>query len=66
MSMRIGFDQYTIDYHSLSPLDTLGFAVTHGLDGVQFLEPGAIDPKLSRIALAGMMDWGDRASPRAI
>ena len=52
MSMRIGFDQYTIDYHSLSPLDTLRFAVTHGLDGVQFLEPGAIDPKLSRIALA--------------
>lgn len=52
MSTRIGFDQYTIGHQSLSPHDTLEFAVEHGLDGVQFLEPAAIEPTLSESRLA--------------
>ncbi len=51
MATRIGFDQYTIGHQALSPLDTLQFAVEHGLDGVQFLEPAAIDPGLSTTRL---------------
>ena len=47
MSTRIGFDQYTISYKALGPEATLGFAVQHGLDGVQFLDPATIDAGLS-------------------
>ncbi len=52
MPARIGFDQYTIGHMSLSPGAILEFAVEHGLDGVQFLEPAAIDPELSPTRLA--------------
>src|SRR4051812_13561293 len=46
MSVRIGFDHYTIGHRALSPEATLDFAREHGLDGVQFLEPASIDPAL--------------------
>jgi sugar phosphate isomerase/epimerase len=50
--MRIGFDHYTIGHRGLSPEATLAFAREHALDGVQFLEPAAIDPGLAHNHLA--------------
>ncbi len=44
--MRIGFDAYTIEHRELSVTETLDFAVDHGMESVQFLEPSAIDPDL--------------------
>jgi 3-oxoisoapionate decarboxylase len=52
MEARIGFDQYTIDHRGLSPTETLEFARAHGLDGVQFLDPSVIDPRLDAQRLA--------------
>ena len=52
MSVRIGFDQYTISHRGLSPVATLDFAREHGFDGVQFLDPEAIDPDLDPTHLA--------------
>ncbi len=52
MSTRIGLDQYTVGDMSLSPVALLAFAIEHGLDGVQFLEPAAIDAELSAPRLA--------------
>lgn len=46
MATRIGFDSYTIARRDLSAMGTLDFARSHGLDGVQFLDPVAIDPDL--------------------
>jgi sugar phosphate isomerase/epimerase len=46
MSARIGFDRYTIEHRGLTPRETLAFARSHGLDGVQFLEPAEIDSAL--------------------
>ena len=51
MSVRIGFDDYTIAHRALSPVETLEFAVARGFGGVQFLEPGEIAPGLGRRAL---------------
>jgi 3-oxoisoapionate decarboxylase len=48
MPSRIGFDSYTIGHRDLSPEATLDFARSHGLDGVQFLEPAVIDAALAR------------------
>ena len=45
---RIGFDHYTIAHRGLTALQTLEFAQGHHFDGVQFLEPAAIDPRLDR------------------
>jgi sugar phosphate isomerase/epimerase len=52
MTIRIGFDQYTIGHRQLSPHETLDFAVEHGLDGVQFLEPSSIAEDLNPRELA--------------
>jgi sugar phosphate isomerase/epimerase len=52
MSARIGFDHYTIAGRELTPVETLRFARAHGLDGVQFLDPAAIDPALDPGRLA--------------
>jgi sugar phosphate isomerase/epimerase len=52
MSVRIGFDHYTIGRRGLSPEATLDFAQEHGFDGVQFLEPSAIDPGLDPARLS--------------
>ncbi len=46
MATRIGFDSYTIAHRDLSAGETLDFARSHGLDGVQFLDPTVIDPAL--------------------
>jgi 3-oxoisoapionate decarboxylase len=46
MSVRIGFDHYSIGHRGLSPEGALDFAEEHGFDGVQFLEPAAIDGAL--------------------
>jgi 3-oxoisoapionate decarboxylase len=46
MSIPVGFDHYTTAHRGLTPDATLEFARTHGLDGVQFLEPAAIDSGL--------------------
>lgn len=59
MATRIGFDHYTIAHRGLSPEATLRFAADHGLDGVQFLEPAAIDPSLDPQALAGCRRLAD-------
>jgi sugar phosphate isomerase/epimerase len=48
----IGFDSYTIAHRGLSATETLQFAVTHGFEGVQFVEPAAIDPRLDPGRLA--------------
>ena len=46
MSTRIGFDHYTIAHRGFTAAQTLEFAQAHHFDGVQFLEPASIDPKL--------------------
>jgi sugar phosphate isomerase/epimerase len=52
MTTRIGFDAYTIGHRNLSASATLAFARSHGLDGIQFLDPSVIDPKLRRERLS--------------
>jgi sugar phosphate isomerase/epimerase len=54
MTVRIGFDNYTIAHRGLTPLETLSFAQEHGFDGVQFLEPAALDPALDATRLAAV------------
>jgi sugar phosphate isomerase/epimerase len=46
MRQRIGFDHYTLSHRGLTPGETLEFARAHDFDGVQFLEPASIDPRL--------------------
>src|SRR5208337_2407778 len=62
MSIRVGFDHYTISHRGLTPEEILEFARTHGMDGVQFLEPSVIDAGLDPERLAGFrrapMRWG--------
>ena len=53
MSIRVGFDHYTISHRGLTPEETLEFASTHGMDGVQFLEPSVIDAGLDPERLGG-------------
>ena len=52
MSIRVGFDHYTIAHRGLTPEQTLEFAKKHRVDGVQFLEPAVIDPDLDPDRLA--------------
>src|SRR5690349_24977175 len=54
MTVRIGFDDYTISHRELSPEATLAFAQEHGFDGVQFLEPAALDRALDPARLAAI------------
>jgi sugar phosphate isomerase/epimerase len=54
MTVRIGFDHYTIAHRGLSPEETLDFARERGFDGVQFLEPAALDPALDPARLAAV------------
>jgi sugar phosphate isomerase/epimerase len=44
---RIGFDHYTIGPRNWSPQATLEYAQSQGFDGVQFLEPAALDRELN-------------------
>src|SRR5208283_768500 len=46
MSIRVGFVHCTIAHRGMTPEETLEFARTHGMDGVQFLEPSVIDAGL--------------------
>ncbi len=50
--MRIGLDVYTIDHRRLSAPAALDFAREHSLDGLQFLDPTAIDAELRPASLA--------------
>jgi sugar phosphate isomerase/epimerase len=59
MAVRIGFDNYTISHRELSPEATLDFAREHGFDGVQFLEPAALDPGLDPARLAAIRRRAD-------
>ena len=59
MSTPIGLDHYTIGRRDLSAESTLEFARSRGLDGVQFLEPGSIDPGLDPSRLAGFRRSAD-------
>ena len=59
MSARIGFDHYTISHRDLTPGETLEFARSRGLDGVQFLEPSVIDPGLDPERLAAFRRRAD-------
>ncbi len=59
MSIRIGFDHYTISHRGLTPEETLEFARTHGMEGVQFLEPAAIDAGLDPERLSGFRRRAD-------
>ncbi len=52
MSIRVGFDYYTIAHRGLTPEQTLEFARKHHMDGVQFVEPAVIDPNLDHARLA--------------
>lgn len=45
--MRIGLDCYTVSHLGLSTADSLQFAASLQLDGVQFLEPAALVPDLT-------------------
>lgn len=57
--MRLGFDHYTIAHRGLSPEQTLWFARERGLEGVQFLEPAALDPALRPDRLAAVRRQAD-------
>jgi sugar phosphate isomerase/epimerase len=59
MAVRIGFDNYTIAHRALSPEATLAFAAEHRFDGVQFLEPAALDAGLDRGHLAAIRAEAD-------
>jgi sugar phosphate isomerase/epimerase len=59
MFTRIGFDHYTIDHRRLSPEATLAFAQSHRFDGVQFLDPSAIDAALDPARLAAFRARAD-------
>ncbi len=60
MTARIGFDHYTIADRGLSPQETLEFARDHGLEGVQFLDPGSIDPGLDLRRLSDFRRLADQ------
>jgi len=49
--MRIGLDHYTIAHRGLEPEEALAFAEGLGLEGVQFLEPSAVDERLDHSRL---------------
>jgi sugar phosphate isomerase/epimerase len=49
---RIGFDHYTIAHRGFTARQTLEFAQAHHFDGVQFLEPTSIDPRLDHARLS--------------
>ena len=51
MGTRIGFDAYTIAHRDLLTDEILTFAGSHGLDGVQLLEPSTIDRHLDPVRL---------------
>lgn len=53
MSIRVGFVHSTISHRGLTPEETLEFASTHGMDGVQFLKPSVIDAGLDPERLGG-------------
>jgi sugar phosphate isomerase/epimerase len=57
--MRIGLDCYTIGHRRLSPVESLEFAASLQLDGVQFLEPSALDPDLAPDRLASIRREAD-------
>jgi 3-oxoisoapionate decarboxylase len=59
MTMRVGFDHYTIEHRGLSPEATLEFALAHGFDGVQFLEPASIHRRLDPARLAAFRGRAD-------
>jgi sugar phosphate isomerase/epimerase len=59
MTVRIGFDHYTIGHRELTADGTLEFAEAYGLDGVQFLIPEAIDPSLAADRLASFRRRAD-------
>jgi 3-oxoisoapionate decarboxylase len=59
MTMRVGFDHYTIEHRDLSPEATLEFALAHGFDGVQFLEPASIHRRLDPARLAAFRGRAD-------
>jgi sugar phosphate isomerase/epimerase len=59
MAVRIGFDHYTISHRELSPEATLDFAREHRFDGVQFLEPAALDRALDPARLAAIRRRAD-------
>lgn len=60
MGARIGFDRYTIEHRGLTPREVLAFARSHGLAGVQFLEPAEIDPGRDAGRLADFRQRADR------
>lgn len=50
--MRIGVDAYTLGPRAMSAGEVADFAANNGLEGVQFLDPRAIDADLDPIRLA--------------
>ena len=59
MNTPVGFDHYTTAHRGMTPDATLEFARTHGLDGVQYLEPSAIDTGLDSQRLAAFRRKAD-------
>jgi 3-oxoisoapionate decarboxylase len=59
MTVRIGFDHYTIAHRELSAEATLDFARERGFDGVQFLDPESIDLELDPGRLAAFRRGAD-------
>jgi sugar phosphate isomerase/epimerase len=57
--MRIGLDAYTIGHRGLSAEQVLRYAHARGLEGVQFLEPAAIDAGLDPGRLAAFRAEAD-------
>ncbi len=59
LPMRLGFDHYTTAHRGLTPEQTLWFARERGLEGVQFLEPAALDPELRSDRLSPLRRQAD-------
>lgn len=57
--MKIGLDLYSIDHLGLGPIAALQYASDRGLEGVQFLEPAAIDPGLDATRLVEVRKRAD-------
>jgi sugar phosphate isomerase/epimerase len=59
MIVNVGLDLYSIGHRGLSPEQALDVASAMGLDGVQFLEPSAVDPGLDPDRLASVRSEAD-------
>jgi sugar phosphate isomerase/epimerase len=57
--MKIGWDHYSIAHRNLDPFQALDLLKAHGGEGMQFLEPEALDLSLDQGVLKSIRDTSD-------